>query len=56
MLDAFQDALAVEEHASSNAGNARLNAMRQLIDEVATLLSPDLVSDPHLPPPPNISG
>ena len=38
MLDTFQDALAVEEHASSNAGNTRLNAMPQLINEVATLL------------------
>lgn len=39
MLDTFQDALAVEEHASSDTGNARLKAMRQLIDEVATLLN-----------------
>jgi hypothetical protein len=39
MLDTFQDALTVEESGSFGKGQARLEAMRQLIDELGTLLA-----------------
>lgn len=39
MLDTFQDALAVEEGDDLGMGQARLEAMRQLLDELGTLLT-----------------
>ena len=39
MLDTFQDALAVETNASVGKGRARLEAFRELFNELVTLLS-----------------
>lgn len=39
MLGTFQDALAVETNASVGAGRARLEAMRELLSELVTLMS-----------------
>ena len=39
MLGTFQDALKVETEGESFVGQARLEAMRQLLDEVAVLLT-----------------
>jgi hypothetical protein len=39
LLGTFQDALAVETNASVGAGRARLEAMRELLNELVTLMS-----------------
>lgn len=48
MVDTFQDALTVEEipgATGSNMGRARLDAMRQLVNEIMTLLADERIRD-----------